>query len=870
MIFPRREGSSTLPRQFLPSTTTTFSSTLPRKIGNKEANKVLSDIERNSSAEFPILAFSNARSGRCSAPLPAADIFKQSEMSTTVHINKPALLPRSIRSESRLFTMRSVQNVGNSLHRMTTEPSKSIVHFNESSDISPEADVFCDEEKFEEVDYNFAQSIVTADKMIQGLPPPDHETHLYQVTLSRDVNGSLGFSLSLDQDTRYLVVKTIRPGSVAEKCGEICIGDRLVQIGDYDLAGKDYEDCVSLLRSLFFPVKLTFERRPDGLTTSESEHFDDGTGEGENVDDDDERFDTLQPQRQTNVEEKIEAKYMDGFFGEMNASGVPLGTGNENVVHEEVTYPVCSELPRRITTDPAYVDDENPYARPGEDVDEELIEKMLDALGDNFDDDEFELANDPGSIYQIELQKFGSDFGFTFDFTPDGGCLVQQVEPEQHEMSGLSVGDEIAAVNNIPIKKINRIDFNEIMKRENTLHLSLLASSIPQPTIKQSLNHYTNSPVCYDFQLPNDISHQANATTMITVKVQKQPSEELGCSLFASGSELFIGTVKTGSKLEACGVQSGDMVLLINEESVFGMPSEKVAQALRSAAGDISLTLSRRQNPELVKSNNSALTLDHNIVGQFSRQLSQAVRADLRRLLSIWSHLDTTDFNVEFAAISENQSCDVSSDAFIDFKHGIQFAMNPMPEKRSINSFWQMLCENPAYSSIVLLGELPHGVALPNQADETIRIAGSNLTIRVVASSAPSTNVTALTCLAGERPVHIIHYQSNLLHTPGLVEALLLVSEQHGHQLMVCGALSRNGNGDWRGLFCAAASLLSQLLAAPAGQRCILTAASVRNTAADICRQFPASMRRSDDLASLYDAMQQSIERLLTDDAFVY
>ncbi|CDW54460.1 PDZ domain containing protein [Trichuris trichiura] len=55
-------------------------------------------------------------------------------------------------------------------------------------------------------------------------------------------------------------VKSILPDSPAGRCGEIRVGDRIINVNGVSLVNKAHAECVEIIRNAVTPVELTIER----------------------------------------------------------------------------------------------------------------------------------------------------------------------------------------------------------------------------------------------------------------------------------------------------------------------------------------------------------------------------------------------------------------------------------------------------------------------------------------------------------------------------------------------------------------------------------------------------------------------------------
>ena len=92
------------------------------------------------------------------------------------------------------------------------------------------------------------------------LPPLPLTT---QLNTSRD--RPLGVEIEGGSDTESLYVKiaAIAPGSVAERCGMLQVGDELVEVDEVPIVGATHSQALDIIQGVSRPVTVTVQRRED-------------------------------------------------------------------------------------------------------------------------------------------------------------------------------------------------------------------------------------------------------------------------------------------------------------------------------------------------------------------------------------------------------------------------------------------------------------------------------------------------------------------------------------------------------------------------------------------------------------------------------
>lgn len=97
-------------------------------------------------------------------------------------------------------------------------------------------------------------------------PPNPRGGYPYQVLVSRNENEGFGFVI-ISSSGQYhgSSIGDLIPGSPAERCGELKIGDRIVAVNSIDILGMSHGDVVNLIKESGLQVQLTIGcPRPDG------------------------------------------------------------------------------------------------------------------------------------------------------------------------------------------------------------------------------------------------------------------------------------------------------------------------------------------------------------------------------------------------------------------------------------------------------------------------------------------------------------------------------------------------------------------------------------------------------------------------------
>ncbi|XP_065090107.1 membrane-associated guanylate kinase, WW and PDZ domain-containing protein 1 isoform X2 [Ochlerotatus camptorhynchus] len=106
-------------------------------------------------------------------------------------------------------------------------------------------------------------------KLAKPPPPPPNPRYPYNVLVSRNENEGFGFVI-ISSSGQYhgSSIGDLIPGSPAERCGELKIGDRIVAVNSIDITGMSHGDVVNLIKESGLQVQLTIGcPRPDGVGT---------------------------------------------------------------------------------------------------------------------------------------------------------------------------------------------------------------------------------------------------------------------------------------------------------------------------------------------------------------------------------------------------------------------------------------------------------------------------------------------------------------------------------------------------------------------------------------------------------------------------
>ncbi|XP_035789703.1 membrane-associated guanylate kinase, WW and PDZ domain-containing protein 1-like [Anopheles albimanus] len=99
-----------------------------------------------------------------------------------------------------------------------------------------------------------------------GAPPPPNPRYPYTVLVTRKENEGFGFVI-ISSSGQFLgsSIGDLIPGSPAERCGELKIGDRIIAVNSIDITGMSHSDVVNLIKESGLQVKLTIDSPRDGI-----------------------------------------------------------------------------------------------------------------------------------------------------------------------------------------------------------------------------------------------------------------------------------------------------------------------------------------------------------------------------------------------------------------------------------------------------------------------------------------------------------------------------------------------------------------------------------------------------------------------------
>ncbi|XP_058837633.1 membrane-associated guanylate kinase, WW and PDZ domain-containing protein 1 [Topomyia yanbarensis] len=103
-------------------------------------------------------------------------------------------------------------------------------------------------------------------KLNKPPPPPPNPRYPYNVLVARSENEGFGFVI-ISSSGQYhgSSIGDLIPGSPAERCGELKIGDRIVAVNSIDISAMNHGDVVNLIKESGLQVQLTIgSPRPDG------------------------------------------------------------------------------------------------------------------------------------------------------------------------------------------------------------------------------------------------------------------------------------------------------------------------------------------------------------------------------------------------------------------------------------------------------------------------------------------------------------------------------------------------------------------------------------------------------------------------------
>uniref|UniRef100_A0A2M3Z8N6 Putative membrane-associated guanylate kinase ww and pdz domain-containing protein 2 n=1 Tax=Anopheles braziliensis TaxID=58242 RepID=A0A2M3Z8N6_9DIPT len=96
--------------------------------------------------------------------------------------------------------------------------------------------------------------------------PPPNPRYPYTVLVTRKENEGFGFVI-ISSSGQFLgsSIGDLIPGSPAERCGELKIGDRIIAVNSIDITGMSHSDVVNLIKESGLQVKLTIDSPRDGI-----------------------------------------------------------------------------------------------------------------------------------------------------------------------------------------------------------------------------------------------------------------------------------------------------------------------------------------------------------------------------------------------------------------------------------------------------------------------------------------------------------------------------------------------------------------------------------------------------------------------------
>uniref|UniRef100_A0A182REL6 Membrane-associated guanylate kinase, WW and PDZ domain-containing protein n=1 Tax=Anopheles funestus TaxID=62324 RepID=A0A182REL6_ANOFN len=103
--------------------------------------------------------------------------------------------------------------------------------------------------------------------MVPPPPPlPPNPRYPYNVLVTRKDNEGFGFVI-ISSSGQFLgsSIGDLIPGSPAERCGELKIGDRIIAVNSIDITGMSHSDVVNLIKESGLQVKLTIDSPRDGI-----------------------------------------------------------------------------------------------------------------------------------------------------------------------------------------------------------------------------------------------------------------------------------------------------------------------------------------------------------------------------------------------------------------------------------------------------------------------------------------------------------------------------------------------------------------------------------------------------------------------------
>ena len=119
---------------------------------------------------------------------------------------------------------------------------------------------------FEYILFSIIQSLSSADGYGRG-----PETYPYDVTVTRRENEGFGFVIISSVSRAGSTIGRIIPGSPAERCGRLHVGDRILAVNHVDINTLHHGDIVNLIKDSGYSVVMTVGP-PIGQFLAESCH----------------------------------------------------------------------------------------------------------------------------------------------------------------------------------------------------------------------------------------------------------------------------------------------------------------------------------------------------------------------------------------------------------------------------------------------------------------------------------------------------------------------------------------------------------------------------------------------------------------------
>ena len=84
-----------------------------------------------------------------------------------------------------------------------------------------------------------------------------------QLNTSRDRPLGVEIEGGSDTESPYVKIAAIAPGSVAERCGMLQVGDELVEVDEVPIVGATHSQALDIIQGVSRPVTVTVQRRED-------------------------------------------------------------------------------------------------------------------------------------------------------------------------------------------------------------------------------------------------------------------------------------------------------------------------------------------------------------------------------------------------------------------------------------------------------------------------------------------------------------------------------------------------------------------------------------------------------------------------------